>query len=166
MKKSPQPNSSNCFVCGLHNKDGLQLRFYNHECHEVVATCTISEKYQGYPGIVHGGVVAAMLDEAAGRSLMIRNGDVGESNPRVLFTVHLDIRYRKNVPIGEPLKLVGTAGKNKGRAAQARAQIYNQSGEVLAEADVLLMDVPEDVLLGLDFNVLGWKIYPEGETSS
>jgi len=149
----------------LKNDIGLQLRFYIQDNDEIVALCTISEKYQGYPGIVHGGVVAAMLDEVAGRSQMVRNGDNGALNPRFLFTAHLDIRLRKNVPIGKPLHLVGKAGKTKGKSAKAQALLYDQTGEVLAEADVLLMEVPEDMISGLDFEALGWKVYPEGETT-
>ena len=166
MSSIPQPNSSHCFVCGLQNDIGLQLRFYIQDNEEIVANCTISEKYQGYPGVVHGGVVAAILDEAAGRSQMVQNGDNGELNPRILFTVHLDIRYRKNVPVGQPLRLVGRAGITKGKAAKAMAVLYNQAGEVLAEADALLMDVPKDKISELDFDELGWKVYPEGETTS
>jgi acyl-coenzyme A thioesterase PaaI-like protein len=153
-------------VCGLQNDIGLQLRFYNHEDREIVANCIISPKYQGYPGIVHGGIVAAMLDEAAGRSQMIRKDENGEFSTRFLFTARIDIRYRKIVPVGEPLHLVGRPGKTKGGSARATALLYDQAGDVLAEADVLLMDVPEGLINQDNLEALGWKIYPEGAVES
>jgi len=136
------------------------LRFYNQSLGEVAADCIIPEQYQGFPGIVHGGVVAAMLDEAAGRSLMISD-TAGAQNPRFMFTARLDIRYRNNVPVGKSLRLVGKAGKSKARTAQAEAFIFDPSGTLLAQAEALLMDVPEALLPAYDLENLGWKLYPE-----
>jgi acyl-coenzyme A thioesterase PaaI-like protein len=155
--RSPQPNSQHCFVCGLANPFGLHLRFYDTGSGEVTAEVTIPEQYQGYPGVVHGGIVAAMLDEAAGRSHM------GGDPPRFMFTARLEVRYRKNVPVGQPLRLVGVAGKSKSRMAAATSAIYNADGLLLAEADALLIDVPEETLQGADLETLGWKVYPENE---
>ena len=150
-----QANSKNCFVCGLANTFGLKLRFYSTNPGEVTAEYTAPHHYQGYPGVVHGGIVAAMLDEAAGRSLM------GGDPPRFMYTARLDIRYRKNVPVGQPLRLVGKALKSKARTATATGAIYLQNGELLAEAEVLLVDVPQETLAGVDLESLGWKVYDE-----
>ena len=65
MKK--QPNSQMCFVCGMENPIGLKLAFYEDEGGRVIAHFTPREEYQGYPGVLHGGIIAALLDEAAGR---------------------------------------------------------------------------------------------------
>ena len=154
--KSLQPSSRHCFVCGVENPLGLQLRFYDSEPGEVAAEYTLHENYQGYPGVAHGGVVAAMLDEAAGRSLM---GDM--VTPRFMFTARLDVRYRKNVPVGQPLRLVGKAGESRGRTATATSTIYDQAGNILAEAEALLINVPDQVVQNVDLSQLGWQIYPE-----
>ncbi len=132
------------------------LRFYDSEPGEVVAEYSLDENYQGYPGVAHGGVVAAMLDEAAGRSLM---GDM--VNPRFMFTARLNVRYRKNVPVGQPLRLVGKAGESRGRTATASSTIYDQAGNILAEAEALLINVPDQVVENVDLAQLGWQIYPE-----
>jgi uncharacterized protein (TIGR00369 family) len=153
--KTPQPNSRQCFVCGLENPVGLHLRFFETEPGEVIVDVCLPDRYQGYPGVVHGGVVAAMLDEAAGRSQM----GVGE-NPRFMFTARLDIRYHKNVPIGEPLRLVGKAGKSKSRTATATSAIYDQHGALLAEAEALLVNVPQPAIQNSELEALGWKVYP------
>lgn len=148
---APQPNSLHCFVCGLHNPFGLQLRFYDCAPGEVCAEITVPEHYQGYPGIVHGGIVAAMLDEVSGRSQM------GSDPPRFMYTARLDIRYRKNVPVGQPLRLVGKAGPSKRRTATASGAIYGPEGDLLAEAQAVLVNIPNSA----DLDLLGWKQYPE-----
>jgi len=157
---SLQPSSLHCFVCGVQNPIGLHLRFFESEPGEVIADVIVPENYQGYPGIVHGGIVGAMLDEVAGRSLM-GSGDA----TRFMFTARLNIRYRKNVPVGEPLRLVGKAGEVKGRTASASSAIYNQQGDLLAEAEAILVNVPEEMIQKTDLEELGWKIYPEETTA-
>ena len=154
--KSLQPSSRHCFVCGVENPLGLQLRFYDSEPGEVVAEYTLPENYQGYPGVAHGGIVAAMLDEAAGRSMM-----GGMEAARFMFTARLNITYRKNVPVGQPLRLVGKAGESRGRSAKATSTICDQAGNILAEAEALLINVPEQVVQNVDLSKLGWQIYPE-----
>lgn len=150
-----QPNSRHCFVCGLDNPFGLHLRFYTTAPGEVSAEITVPERFQGYPGVVHGGIVAAMLDEVTGRALM---GD--PHAPRFMYTARLDVHYRKNVPVGKPVRLVGKAGRVKNRSATASGAIYNQDGELLAEAEAVLVDIPQDVLDQANLDELGWKVYP------
>ena len=152
-----QPNSRHCFVCGLANPFGLKLRFFETSPGEITADYTVSEEYQGYPGVVHGGIVAAMLDEISGRALM--NGDP----PRFMFTARLDIHYRKNVPVGQPLHLVGKAGTTKRRSATATGQIFDAQGMLLAEAEAVLVDIPENVIQATNLEALGWKVYEDDD---
>ncbi len=117
----------------------------------------VPEHFQGYPGVVHGGIVAAMLDEVTGRVHM--HGDP----PRFMFTARLEIKYRKNVPVGQILRLVGQACKSKAKTATSIGKIYGPDGELLAEAEALLVDVPQDVVSTVDLEALGWKVYDESE---
>ena len=148
-----QPNSRNCFVCGKENAFGLKLEFYESRPGEVIVETIIPKQYQGYPGVVHGGIVAAMLDEVTGRVHM------GGNPPRFMFTARLNIRYRKNVPVGQSLRIVGHAGKSKERSALATAQVFGADGDLLAEADALLVNVPEEITSQVDLQALGWKVY-------
>jgi acyl-coenzyme A thioesterase PaaI-like protein len=150
-----QPNSRHCFACGLANPIGLKLKFYETAPGEVTVDHIVSDDYQGYPGVVHGGVVAAMLDEVAGRTQM------GGDPPRFMFTARLNIRYRQNVPTGQPLRMIGRAGKVKKRTATASAQLFGPDGSLLAEAEALLVNVPDDVVGAVDLGTLGWKVYPD-----
>ena len=155
-----QANSRQCFVCGLENPAGLHLHFYESAPGEVTANYTVGEQHQGYPGIVHGGIVAAMLDEVTGRAHM---GPT--SNPRFMFTARLDVRYRKPVPVGKPLRLVGKAGNGKSRMATAKGFLYGPGGELLAEAEAILVNVPETMVKQADLESLGWKVYPDEESA-
>jgi acyl-coenzyme A thioesterase PaaI-like protein len=154
-----QPNSQHCFVCGVSNPVGLHLRFFETGPGEVTADIILPSHFQGYPGITHGGIIAAMLDEVAGRSHM-GNAD----NPRFMFTASLKVRYRQNVPIGQPLRLVGKAGASKGRMAEASSAIYAQDGTLLADAAAILVDVPEGMVNNVDLAALGWRVYENKET--
>ena len=154
---SLQPNSKDCFVCGVVNEIGLKIRFYNLAPGEVEAIYTVDERFQGYPGVVHGGIVAAMLDEISYRSLIV------DDPHSMMYTARLDIRYRSHVPVGEPLRLYGVVGKRKSRTATATGYIYNVEGELLAEAQALLVRVPEEMLDPQDLEELGWRVYPEEE---
>lgn len=150
-----QPNSKHCFVCGLSNPHGLHMRFYSTGAGEVEVKYTVPVHFQGYPGVVHGGIVAAMLDEVAGRVHM------GSDPPRFMFTAKLEIRYRKNVPVGKPLRLVGKAGKDNGRVVTANSYIYDVNDDLLAEANALLIDLPKTMFENENLAELGWKVYPE-----
>lgn len=156
-----QPNSQGCFVCGVSNPFGLHLRFYETAPGEITAEVVLPDHFQGYPGITHGGIIAAMLDEVAGRAHM-GNGDI----PRFMFTAGLKIRYRKNVPTREPLRLVGKAGSSRGRMAEASSALYDSEGNLLADADAILVDVPDDMLNNVDLNALGWRVYSDEELSN
>lgn len=154
---SRQPNSKMCFVCGLENPVGLQLKIYQVEPGVIETTFTAPQHFQGYPGVLHGGITAAILDEISGRVHM------GEDplTPRFMFTARLEVKYRKNVPVGQPLKIVGRAGKTRGKLAEGWAGMYDESGALLAEADSLLANVPGEMLDGADLEALGWKVYAD-----
>ncbi|HVN55917.1 MAG TPA: PaaI family thioesterase [Anaerolineaceae bacterium] len=135
----------------------MKLAFYETAPGEVTANYTVPAHYQSYPGVTHGGVVAAMLDEVTGRSF----SHSGET--RFMVTAKLEIRYRKPVPVGQPLRIVGHAGNDNGHVGHAHGEIYSMDGVVLAEADAVLVDLPEDVISDADFEALGWKVYPDEE---
>ena len=148
-----QPNSRMCFACGLENQSGLRLRFYDDGREEVFADLNIASGHQGYPGWAHGGIIAAILDETGGRTVMI-------GNPlRFFMTAKLDIKFRRPVPVATPLRAVGRLGKLREHSATAHAEILSAEGEVLAEADLLLTDVPQAAFNPNDSDRLGWRVY-------
>ena len=153
-----QPNSKMCFICGLENPIGLHLHIYETEPGTVESTYLAPDHFQGYPGVLHGGIVAAIVDEIAGRSLMGSD----PMNPRFMFTAKMEVKYRKNVPVGKELKIMGKAGKSRGKSAEAWAGIYDgETSELLAEGNVLLIDVPAGQFDKSRLSELGWKVYPD-----
>ena len=150
-----QPNSHHCFACGLLNNIGLQLAFYDNGVDQVRCKATIPENYNGYPGVVHGGVVAAMLDEVIIRTAMINDPN------HFMMTASMEIKYRKPVPTNTPLTLTGRMVRDRGRIARAAGTLRLPDGSVAVEAELTMADMPEgfevtDRLL----ERLGWQIYP------
>lgn len=151
-----QPASRNCFVCGRENPFGLKMDFYADVPGEVTATFKISDNFEGFPGVVHGGIIAALLDEGAGRAHM--------TDPRkFMMTAQLNVRYRKPVPTGVKLTLKGFAGERKGRVAKATGEIRDENGTLLAEAEGVFVDIPHDKLETMNAYSLGWRVYPDAE---
>jgi acyl-coenzyme A thioesterase PaaI-like protein len=155
--KTKLPNASHCFVCGLENPSGLQLSFYVNEERQVESQVVIGEQFQGYPGVAHGGIVATILDETLARALM------ADDPNRLLFTGRLTTRYRKPTPVGEPLRAVGVVLKDRGRMAECASFLYNQDGELLAQAEGLMVDIPPEMPQPTSFEGMSWKVYPDDD---
>lgn len=149
-----QYNSTSCFACGLENRFGLRLRFFDNGKDQVFAHFTLDPQHGGYPGMAHGGIVAAILDEVGGRTVMI-------NSPNCFFvTARMEIRYRQPVPIGALLEAAGTLLKRRASRTQARAKIYSAEQGLLAEAEILYTDLPHNLLDPNEAESrFGWKLY-------
>lgn len=147
-----QPNSDHCFICGRKNPHGLYMTFFDNGENEVVSQYTVSEDYQSYPGIVHGGIVAAMLDEVVGRVAMI------DDHHHFMMSVKLEVKYRHPVPTNTLLKIIGRVVKLRGRLGQAVGEVVLPDGTIAAESAMTLADVPAAMLEGVNLEALGWRI--------
>ncbi len=152
MTRIKQPNSEMCFVCGRHNPVGLYMRFYDNGSDEVVSDYTVPARYQSYPGMVHGGVLAAMLDEVVARVSMI--GDPHH----FMMSVKLEVRYRKPVPVETPIRVVGRIVRLRGRLGRAEGRILLPDGAVACEAEMTLADIPAELLPASRLADLGWAV--------
>ena len=152
---SKQPNANMCFVCGRDNPIGLHLSFYDNGVDSVSTTCTIDERYESYPGVVHGGILATILDEVVGRVAMI--GD----HHRFMMTVNLKTQYRHPVPINTELNVIAKIIKIKGRIGKAEGMIYLPDGTLACEAELTLADMPKEVASESRLQALGWAIDPD-----
>ncbi len=151
-ERNKQPNSEMCFVCGRSNPVGLYMQFFDDGELEVVSDYTVPAHYEGYPGIVHGGVVAAMLDEVVARVSMI--GD----HHHFMMSVKLQILSRQPVPTETPLRVVGRILRLRGRLGKAEGRIILPDGTVAAESQMSLADVPKQLLASTNPKQLNWKI--------
>lgn len=149
------PSSRSCYVCGRENPVSLRMTFFLQENGEVISEVVVPEAYAGYPGMVHGGNIVAMMDEAAGRAA------TGDQPNRFTVTSQLTVKYRKPVPTNQLLKVTGRLLKKRGKGSHAYGEIRNLDGELLAEADAVFVDVDEDFIHGTDPDLLGWKVYTD-----
>ncbi len=150
-----QPNSRMCFACGLENPVGLHLHFYDNGLDEVISDFSIADHHQGYPGIAQGGIIAAILDEVGGRTVMIG------APLRFFMTMKLEVKYRQPVPTGMPLRAVGKLLRLKPKLATAHAEIRSLEDEVLAEADLVLANAPVEMFDPNEADQLGWRVYED-----
>ncbi|MFC2020125.1 PaaI family thioesterase [Chloroflexota bacterium] len=120
---SEDPNM--CFGCGRDNSIGLKLSF-ERDGHGVRTEFTPTELYQGWRGMVQGGIIATMLDEAASHAIMCDG-----MNP---VTAKMEIRFRQPALIGEPLTLTGHVTRKTSRRVEARAAITDKDGRLIAES--------------------------------
>lgn len=149
-----QPSSRHCFVCGVDNEHGLHIRFFDTHPGVVSAEVNIPGSYQSYPGVIHGGIIATMLDEVATRVFF--------SESRIVVTAKMEIVYRKPAPLNTPLKLVGRALQDKGRICKALGQLLTNENVLLAEAEVMMIEVSSDYLAEMtNWDQQGWQVYPE-----
>jgi uncharacterized protein (TIGR00369 family) len=150
-----QPNSRMCFLCGMQNPVGLKLLFYeDRAAGQVRVAFNVPEEYQGYPGIVHGGIVAAVLDETAGRAVLLEGSD-----DDLMATLKMTVRFRHPTPTGVRLTAVGWVerpGKNMARVA---GEIRLPDGTVTAECTALLGAVPEEFLARWEPEKPYWRVY-------
>ena len=123
---SPQlQDDRRCFACGPENPNGLHMQF---EYSEGVASCTVvpGHAFAGWSNIMHGGVVATLLDEAMAHATLT----TGER----AVTARLEVRFRKAVPTGVPLVVEGRVTGRRGRVLEVSGILRGADGTVYANA--------------------------------
>jgi uncharacterized protein (TIGR00369 family) len=151
-----QPSSRSCFVCGRDNPVGLKVRWENHaEAGEIRGELSVTEAFNGYPGIVHGGIVAALLDEAAARALLLEGGFED-----LMVTAKLEVWYQRPTPTDAPLVVVGRLRRRGGTRAEAETEVRLADGTVTARAKALLVRPPDEVSARWAAERPFWKVDP------
>ena len=120
-----------CFGCGRLNEDGLRLQFEPGPDGVVRARFAVPDRFQSWAGMVHGGMVALMLDEAVGWAAW------HAGRPGV--TGRLEVRYRQPLRLGEEVEIAGRVERTRRTLTYADAWIERAGGERVAEASAVLM---------------------------
>lgn len=132
------PRTRSCFVCGLDNPVGLHLGFMV-DGENVVARFKAAPEHVGFPNIVHGGLIATVLDEAMVWACGVRA-------KQFAYCAELTVRYHHTVPAGEEVRVIGTMTANRrNRLFEARAEIVSSNGKVLASGTGKYLPVPEEL---------------------
>ncbi|HUL37480.1 MAG TPA: PaaI family thioesterase [Thermodesulfobacteriota bacterium] len=115
----------NCFVCGENNPNGLRLSFEIDKERQTLKTTFISSPtFQGWDGIVHGGIISTLLDEAMAKLVY----ELGYQ----AVTASLEIRFKEPAPILEPLNVHGEITEVSKRLIRAKAHVTKKDGTILA----------------------------------
>ena len=129
-----------CFGCSPHNPQGLQLAFTQVGAGSVRVGYTAPAHTCGAPGVIHGGIQAAILDEAIGFAVFAHDQSTGEPDAddnvvrRNVVTVEFDLRYRRPAPVGVELDIRAEVVHTSGKDYLAVGQILDADGTVLTSA--------------------------------
>ena len=126
-----------CFACGMRNDAGLKLVF-RQEGDEIVTEYTPEQHFQGFPGVLHGGILATLLDEALSRMATLEG--------RWMMTGKLEIRFRNVAPVGQRLRVSSRGLSSRARMLQAVAEIRlaDEPETVIATAEGTFLPLPQE----------------------
>lgn len=148
-----QPNSKLCFVCGLDNEYGLKSSFYELENGDLIARFNPAEEHQGYPGRLHGGVSAAILDETIARTGMNhdKNGVWG-------VTLEFSMKFRKPVPLDQEVVVKARISSENKRTFEGTAEIVLADGSVAVEGKGRYLKLDLSKITDEDFEGEQWDV--------
>jgi uncharacterized protein (TIGR00369 family) len=126
----PVSDSGTCFACGKGNPHGLQLDI-RPTAEGVELLFTPPARYEGWQGIVHGGIVATLLDELCAWACSARGHES--------VTGRLEVRFRRPTPVGRPLRGFGRIVRERGAMLEVESRLVDENGRTLAEASARMM---------------------------
>jgi len=132
-----QENSKMCFVCGLKNRFGLKASFYETDKNELITIFEPKQIHQGYPGRLHGGIAAAVLDETIGRNI-----NMGREEQLWVVTVEFNIKFKKPIPLDRKIKAVTRLTKENKRFFEGSGEIILPDGNIAATGKGRYLKMP------------------------
>jgi acyl-coenzyme A thioesterase PaaI-like protein len=123
-----------CFACGEKNEQGLHMQF-RRDGERAVCDYTPCGYQQGYPGRMHGGLVATLLDEAMGWAVY--------GAQQWGATARLSVRFRRPVDLTQPLRIEAWITQNRSRLIELRGEVRDEGGALLAEGEGTFMKLDE-----------------------
>ncbi|MCL4852399.1 MAG: PaaI family thioesterase [Bryobacteraceae bacterium] len=126
---------SGCFVCGQENPRGLRIHFERQDGGEMSAHWRPGPEWEGFAGIVHGGVVSTVLDEAMSKAV----ADTGAE----ALTAELRVRFRRHVTSTEIFLLRGWIVKRNRRLIETEASLTAPDGTECAHAWARFLTLPQ-----------------------
>ena len=122
---------NNCFACHPNNNHGLRLQFYaDDDKQEVFTRIKPEQHFNGFPGILHGGIQCALIDEVAYWTMF-------DSIKKIGLTAKIDLNYLKPVPMDTELLITGKINTVQKRRATVETTIKDQQGAIYTIAKVL-----------------------------
>jgi uncharacterized protein (TIGR00369 family) len=155
-----QPNSRHCFLCGVDNPIGLKLGFYDVGDGRVATRFTPQEQHQGYPGVMHGGIACALLDETIGRTL--------DQHQYWAMTIELNTRFHQPVPLGRPITVIGEIVRLRSRIMEGRGEIRLEDGSLAVSAEARYIRLSQEQTEAFQDELGFWQVIEgdEGEEAA
>ena len=142
---------NNCFACHPNNDLGLKLKFFaDDETGEVFTKVKPADHFAGFPGILHGGVQCALVDEVAFWAMFDKIKKIG-------LTTKVEINYIKKVDSSMELEVRGKISKIRGRHVVVDTKIINDKGIECTSSKVTYFLPKKDIV----FDVLGEERFNE-----
>jgi uncharacterized protein (TIGR00369 family) len=114
-----------CFACGQKNPIGLKLIFAR-EGEGVRAEFTPGELHQGWSGVVHGGIIGCILDEAMSYASLA----AGVNS----LTARMQTRFKRPLQTGQPLVITARVTKQTRKLIEAEAEMHLADGTPVADS--------------------------------
>lgn len=148
-----QPNSKMCFVCGMSNSLGLKSRFYELEDGQLLAIFRPADGHQGYPGRLHGGIAATILDETIGRAIMVaHSGNIWG------VTIDFSMKLRKPVPIDGEVRVLARIVSEGKRSFRGEGEILLANGQVAVEGQGRYLKMAIEKIADFDHEGEDWQV--------
>jgi uncharacterized protein (TIGR00369 family) len=114
-----------CFGCGINNPIGLKLKF-THDGEWLTTTFTPEKIHQGWPGLLHGGILGTLLDEVM--------SNVAYATGETCLTASINIRLRQPVKVEVPLVVSARITRHRKKIIETEGRICLEDGTVIAES--------------------------------
>jgi len=129
------PNA--CFGCGEANPDGMHLPFtWNYETRRVHGVFQLGKRYQGGTGMIHGGIIAVILDEALGK--------VCRFDGVQAVTAELDVEYLRPIRVDQEIRVEAFQAGREDRNLHHEGEIRDSAGKLLARGRARFVIIDAD----------------------
>uniref|UniRef100_A0A7C4Y5E7 Acyl-coenzyme A thioesterase THEM4 n=1 Tax=candidate division WOR-3 bacterium TaxID=2052148 RepID=A0A7C4Y5E7_UNCW3 len=124
-------STNRCFMCGKENPIGLKMEI-KYENGEARSEIFLDKNYEGYNGIIHGGIISAILDEIAVYAALSIN--------KICLTYEISVRFKKPVHSGKKYYAFGKVIEEKGRIVICESEIKDEDNNICASSSVKLFN--------------------------
>jgi uncharacterized protein (TIGR00369 family) len=121
-----------CFACGQKNPIGLKLRFA-WDGRVARAEFIPNKLHQGWVGLVHGGIITCLLDEAMSYAALFSGANS--------LTAKMQTRFRRPLQIDESLAVTASLTKKTRRLVEAQAEVSLRDGTIVADSKATMFVV-------------------------
>jgi len=118
-------NEGFCFGCGKNNPIGMKLHFVK-DGEAIRAEFTPDKMHQGWPGLLHGGILSTLLDEAM--------SNIAYATGKTTLTARMEVAWRQPVKVTEPLVVTAWITRQRKKIIETAGKVTLKDGTIIAES--------------------------------